>query len=76
MNVRDFIPGWFGWCSRCRKNAYTTRKNARRAAKNLHPDGRLNAYRCPAGIGWHFGHLHPDDRNRLQRQNNPHQERQ
>ena len=45
-----------GWttCTLCGKRTYETRKDARRAAKQL-PGHHLSAYECAQG--WHLGHL-------------------
>lgn len=42
-------------CPACGKKTYPSRSAARKAAKALHPNERLNAYRCPR-------HLQPGDR--------------
>lgn len=46
-----------GTCPRCGKRSFTSRRNARRAARAIHPDTPLRAYRC--GQHWHYGHT-PD----------------
>jgi hypothetical protein len=46
-----------GTCQRCGKRCYATRREAKRAARALHPDAPLRAYRC--GTWWHVGHT-PD----------------
>lgn len=43
-----------GWCDRCGKNKYGSRKDAKKAARQLSQTG-LNAYQC--GDFWHLGHL-------------------
>lgn len=54
--VRDRLPH----CGTCGKWTYRSRKSARKAARALHPnDGRLQAYRCAVGRGWHYGHRLP-----------------
>lgn len=52
-------------CDVCGKGAYESRRDAKRAARDIHPHERLNAYRCPHRAGmWHLGHLRPGDRDR------------
>lgn len=47
-------------CQRCQHGTYDTRRAARRAARRHHPnDPGLNAFRCPFGNGWHYGHDNP-----------------
>lgn len=47
-----------GTCAGCGKQDYTSRKNARTAAKKAHPGDSCNAYECPEGTGYfHYGHL-------------------
>jgi len=49
---------WTGWCERCQKDSYRSRKEARRADRRY--GGTLNAYVCdPDAIFpvWHLGHL-------------------
>jgi hypothetical protein len=41
----------------CGKWAYPSRRQARRAARVLHPGERLRAYACLRAGSWHFGHL-------------------
>ena len=43
----------------CGKQAYRSRRDARTAARRLHPgDTRLSAYACQLEDGaWHLGHL-------------------
>ena len=41
-------------CPLCGKRTYETRKDARRAAKQL-PGHHMSAYECAQG--WHIGHL-------------------
>lgn len=41
-------------CPLCGKRTYETRKDARRAAKQL-PGHHMSAYECAQG--WHLGHL-------------------
>lgn len=46
-----------GWCGEHGKRLFTSRKSARRAARNLHGPA-LREYRCTMHEGWwHFGHL-------------------
>lgn len=53
-----------GTCVACGKKTYSSRKNARAAARQFHPGDRMRAYPCPGGQdGYHIGHT-PD----LQRQ--------
>lgn len=43
----------------CGKTGYRCRRDARRAARVLHPGEHLRAYTCDAalpGFGWHLGH--------------------
>ncbi len=42
-----------GPCDACGKQRYGSRKDARKAAKHLHPDTHMQAYRC--GRYWHIG---------------------
>ena len=49
------MPDDYVHCTTCGKRAYFTRKAAKRAARRIHPDQQLNAYRC--GPYWHYGHL-------------------
>lgn len=52
-------------CASCRKGAYLSRKEARKAARAHHPGEALSAYRCPVDPGsWHYGHAQPGDRDR------------
>lgn len=48
----------FGHCAEHDKTSWTTRKAARRAAKNRHPEGGKSPYRCPYTNGWHYGTHH------------------
>lgn len=60
-NTAAFLFG----CRTCRKRAYGSRKQARRAARITHPGEHLRAYRCPHRPRfWHIGHLKPGDRDR------------
>lgn len=47
-------------CGWCRKRRYPSRRDARRALRNLYPGDagqHMGAYRCPSGgDGWHLGH--------------------
>ncbi|WP_409186697.1 hypothetical protein F9C11_21650 [Amycolatopsis sp. VS8301801F10] len=59
----DYSDKAFTWCTRCEKKTWPSRRAARRAAKRHHPGHVLNAYPCPhQHVGWHYGHLRPDDR--------------
>lgn len=40
-------------CRDCGKRCYLTRRDARRAARAIHPDVPLRAYQC--GQWWHYG---------------------
>jgi hypothetical protein len=42
-------------CETCGKQCYTSKKNAKDAAKNRHAGDQMNAYEC--GGFWHYGHL-------------------
>ena len=46
-------------CFSCspRKQTYTSRKAARAAIRQTPGWGRMQAYPCPGGEGWHVGHL-------------------
>jgi len=46
-------------CLSCvpRKQTYTSRKAARTAIRKTPGWGRMQAYPCPGGEGWHVGHL-------------------
>jgi hypothetical protein len=46
---------YIGCCPVCGKHCYETKRDAKRAARRLHPGSRLNPYRC--GRWWHIGHL-------------------
>lgn len=55
-----------GRCWWCGKFGYSSRKQAKAAAKNIHGAGNnLNAYQCTGALEegitgvWHFGHLNP-----------------
>jgi hypothetical protein len=39
------------------KQVYVSRKAARQAAKRQPGRGKMPAYRCLGGEGWHLGHL-------------------
>lgn len=43
-----------GTCPACGRQQYTSRREARRAARAIHPDQALRAYPC--GQWWHIGH--------------------
>jgi hypothetical protein len=46
-------------CFSCvpRKQTYTSRKAAKAAIRKTPGWGRMQAYPCPGGEGWHAGHL-------------------
>jgi hypothetical protein len=46
-----------GNCATCGKHRFVTRKDAKRAARFLHPEDAMRAYRC--GPWWHYGHTSP-----------------
>lgn len=47
-----------GQCRYCKKQAYSSRKDARTAGRRSFPGDRLQSYRCPYIVGaWHFGHV-------------------
>lgn len=52
-------------CPTCGTDAYDTRKKARRAAKALHPQDHLRAYRCESDL-WHLKQptIHPEQAGR------------
>jgi hypothetical protein len=41
-------------CPRCGTACYATRNTARQVARREASEGRLRAWRCPAGLGWHL----------------------
>ena len=43
-----------GTCRRCGKRSYLTRREAKKAARAIHPNVPLRAYQC--GQMWHYGH--------------------
>lgn len=43
-----------GVCECCGKLRYSDRREAKRAARLMHPEEHLRAYRC--GDYWHVGH--------------------
>lgn len=45
-------------CPTCGKMAYSTRNDAKKAAKRVNPAAHLSVYRCDTGY-WHFGKLSP-----------------
>ncbi len=50
------LPGarlQLGSCGACGKQRYQSRRAARKASKDLHPDTHMQAYRC--GSYWHIG---------------------
>lgn len=44
-------------CTDCGKQGYFTRREAKAAAKAVHPGDTLSVYRCPGSGYWHYGHL-------------------
>lgn len=50
-------------CTPCGKATYSSRKHARTMMRRLFPADRMRAYPCPAGDGYHFGHV-PDPQRR------------
>lgn len=54
----------FARCKPCDKDLFRTRKEARKQARIAHPDKPLNAYWCPMGQGFHYGHLPEGGRDR------------
>lgn len=44
-----------GHCNPHDKTAWTSRRNARKALKNRHPEGGKSPYRCLHTGGWHYG---------------------
>lgn len=46
-----------GNCPDCGKHRFATRRDAKRAARYLHPDDSMRAYRC--GDFYHYGHNAP-----------------
>lgn len=47
-------------CHHCQKRSYATRKAAKRVLRYLRDRDhgrRVYPYRCPAGDGWHVGHI-------------------
>lgn len=49
-------PGnqYVGDCPDCGKHQFNTRRDAKRAARFLHPEDNQRPYRC--GQFWHYGH--------------------
>jgi hypothetical protein len=46
------------WCGNHLKNAYASKKEARRARRMLHPGDPMSVYPCDYLVGtWHIGHL-------------------
>ncbi len=52
MNIRA-ANLQLGPCVACGKQRYKSRRAARKASKDLHPDARMQAYQC--GDYWHIG---------------------
>jgi hypothetical protein len=54
---------WFTHTCTCGKHAYSNKKRAKRAARTLYPNDRMNVYQCPQSTAvlpaWHYGHLNP-----------------
>jgi hypothetical protein len=47
-----------GTCEDCGKQLWATRRDARQAARRIHPGEALHTYLCPHGNGGHhIGHL-------------------
>lgn len=47
-----------GYCDRCQKRVYRSRKMARRARQQVAKGAELAAYPCPhSDTYWHLGHL-------------------
>lgn len=46
-----------GNCPTCGKHRFATRRGAKKAARYLHPDDNMRAYKC--GEAWHYGHNPP-----------------
>jgi hypothetical protein len=46
-----------GNCWTCGKHCFPTRRQAKNAARFLHPEDSMRAYRC--GTYWHYGHNSP-----------------
>lgn len=56
-------------CQPADKWAYVSRKDARRAAKVVHPDEpQLAAYHCQHADHWHIGHVDVHARNYYRRE--------
>jgi hypothetical protein len=47
---------YVSWCPDCCKRIFAGRRAARKKAHQV-PGRRMHAYPCPAGRGWHLGHL-------------------
>lgn len=46
------------YCEVHEKRGYSSKREAKRAAKRWHPGEHLDAYPCDRGTGlWHIGHL-------------------
>lgn len=43
-----------GPCAACGKHRFSTRRDAKNAARFLHPEDSMRAYQC--GAFWHYGH--------------------
>lgn len=44
-----------GTCPTCGKHKYASRRDAKRAARYLHPQDSMRAYQC--GAFYHYGHV-------------------
>jgi hypothetical protein len=59
MPAHTRAVGYLSYCRARRKHTYSSRKQARRAARIAHPGNHLTAYRCPhQDDGWHIGEAH------------------
>ncbi len=48
------------YCDECGKWSYLTRHDAKKVAREAHPESHMDVYRCPNARGyWHYGHMHP-----------------
>lgn len=54
--VKSDAYKYVAWCERCRKRAWKSKKDAKRA-RQVEAEPQLRAYRCPAWRPWwHLGH--------------------
>lgn len=51
-------PAWHR-CEDCDKRTYTSRSDAKRIARRVQHFGKMHAYACEGGNGWHVGRLAP-----------------